>query len=88
MKKIILDGALMADRTAAHEHIAAALDFPAWYGKNLDALWDMLSTCGEVEIELINAPVLLNALDTYACRLLSCFYEADKEYENVSFRTL
>lgn len=86
--KIILDGALMTEKSAAHEHIAAAMNFPAWYGKNLDALWDMLSTCGEAEIELINAPALLNALDSYACRLLSCFYEAAEENKRLSFKVL
>ena len=88
MKKIILDGSLMTDKLAAHEHMARMLDFPAWYGKNLDALWDMLSASGELEIELINAPALLNSLDTYACRLLSCLYEADKENENIRFVVL
>lgn len=26
-----------------HERIRVALDFPEWYGANLDALWDLLS---------------------------------------------
>ena len=39
MEKIILDGAKMTDKTAAHEHIAEMMGFPQWYGNNLDALW-------------------------------------------------
>ena len=85
MKRIILDGALMTDRAAAHEHIAGAMDFPAWYGKNLDALWDMLSTFGEAEIELRSAPAMLNSLERYGCRLLSCFYEAAEETGRIKF---
>ena len=42
--KITLDGAKMTSRAAAHEHIAAEMAFPEWYGKNLDALWDMLGS--------------------------------------------
>lgn len=86
MKKVILDGAMMGEKTAAHEHIAVAMDFPGWYGKNLDALWDMLSACGDTEVELMNAPALLNALGDYACRLLGCFYEAAEENERLKFR--
>ena len=86
--KITLDGAKMTSRAAAHEHIAAEMAFPEWYGKNLDALWDMLAASGEMEIELINAPAMLNGMDSYACRMLSVFYEADKENENVSFRVV
>ena len=74
MKRIILDGSLMTDREAAHGHIAAAMGFPQWYGKNLDALWDMLSAYGEAEIELRCAPALLNSLERYGCRLLFQFF--------------
>lgn len=38
-----IDARLLTDKTAAHEYIARALDFPEYYGKNLDALADCLS---------------------------------------------
>lgn len=38
---ILLDG-----RTMTHESIAAALQFPAYYGANLDALHDCLTEIG------------------------------------------
>lgn len=76
MEKIILDGAKMTEKAAAHEHIAEALAFPEWYGNNLDALWDLLSEGNEREIELINSAALLNALGSYGCRLLQCFFDA------------
>ncbi len=85
MEKIILDGMEMTDKTAAHEHIARRLDFPGWYGNNLDALWDMLSEGAAREIELINSAAMLNALGTYGCRLLQCFFDAAAEDENVKF---
>ena len=39
-----------ADLPAVHQVLAEQLEFPAWYGHNLDALYDML--CGEPELEL------------------------------------
>lgn len=85
MQKIFLDGAKMTDKTSAHAHIAQAMAFPQWYGSNLDALWDMLSACGETAIELADAPALLNALQSYGCRLLKCFYDAAEENPRISF---
>lgn len=38
---IILDG--VVDEASFHDRIAAAAGFPAYYGSNLDALWDCLT---------------------------------------------
>ena len=40
MRTVILDGAALPDRAALHRRLAQALDLPAWYGRNLDALRD------------------------------------------------
>lgn len=85
MEKIILDGAKMTDKTAAHEHIAETMGFPQWYGNNLDALWDMLSERDKAEIELTCAAAMLNELGTYGCRLLSCFFDAAAENPRILF---
>lgn len=85
MDKIILDGRKMTDKTAAHEHIAEMMDFPQWYGNNLDALWDMLSERDGAEIELTCAAAMLNELGTYGCRLLSCFFDAAAENPRIVF---
>lgn len=76
MKNIILDGAKMTDRAAAYAHIAYELDFPAYFGNNLDALWDLLSTYGEAEVRLINSASLFNSLGAYGCRMIKCFFDA------------
>lgn len=86
MEKIILDGAKMTEKTAAHEHIAEMMGFPAWYGNNLDALWDMLSERDEADIELVNAAAMLGTLETYGCRLLSCFFDAAAENSRIVFK--
>lgn len=36
-----LDGALMTSPEALHDQLAETFDFPDYYGRNLDALWDL-----------------------------------------------
>ena len=52
MKKIVLEGKYLLDREIAHEYLKKALDFPEYYGKNLDALYDCLTDLGETVIEI------------------------------------
>ena len=47
MKIAYLSGKNIADRAALHTSIASQLDFPQYYGRNLDALYDLLSTVSE-----------------------------------------
>ena len=50
-----LDGTQMQDSTAAHDYLMEAMGFPAWYGKNLDALYDMLTAYGAPTMIFIEA---------------------------------
>lgn len=50
--KIILETARLQQRTPAHEYLHKQLGLPAYYGGNLDALYDCLSTMGETELVL------------------------------------
>ena len=47
MKEIILDSTALASRDAFHDAMAEALSFPDWYGRNLDALHDLLTALPE-----------------------------------------
>ncbi|MBQ2654242.1 MAG: barstar family protein [Methanobrevibacter sp.] len=58
-----LDGISIKER--GHDYIAEALNFPDYYGKNLDALYDCLCEIS-CEIELINASAVdKDIIDTF-----------------------
>ena len=60
MKKAVLDCAeLSASRERAHAHLKSELQLPDYYGKNLDALYDCLTSEAEgLEIVLESAGLL------------------------------
>ena len=58
MKYVFLDGEKIISNADLHECFAAALDFPEYYGKNLDALHDALTD--------ITEPVTVIAVNTAA----------------------
>lgn len=61
--KMQLDGKLI--KSDGHDYIKEALNFPDYYGKNLDALYDCLTEI-DCEIELINSEeVSDDILDTF-----------------------
>ena len=43
MRDCTLYGARIADLDALHAALSEGLGFPAWYGRNLDALYDLLT---------------------------------------------
>jgi ribonuclease inhibitor len=52
MKKITINGAEIHTAKDVHALLAVELDFGRYYGKNFDALWDMLKT-GERPLHII-----------------------------------
>ena len=74
MEFIIIDGRRMTSVEAAHEYLAHTLRFPAYYGRNLDALHDCLTDLNRgVWLILINGDVLRGNLGDYAEKLLRVF---------------
>jgi ribonuclease inhibitor len=66
-----LDFAVLTTLDAMHEALARDLRLPAHYGRNLDALWDCLTTDvkGPVEIVLRNAATAKPSLRAYVALL-------------------
>ena len=86
MQEYILDGAKMTDRSAAHTHMAEVFEFPDWYGKNLDALWDLL--CEKpvrFVVHIINWSQAEEGLEEYADKLMELFGDLVEEEEEFSF---
>lgn len=55
MKNITINCAQIASMAEFHESIARELNFPDWYGKNLDALHDCLtSICEDTEVTFLH----------------------------------
>jgi len=75
---IILDGRTMTSRNDAHDALARALCFPEYYGKNLDALWDLATTL-RAELTITHASAMQAALGTYGTKLLNTLREAAME---------
>lgn len=77
---VILDGRAMTDRSAAHSHLAQRLDLPAYYGRNLDALYDVLTEIGtDTELILEDPAAVIDHLGKYGEALLSAMQEAAEE---------
>ena len=75
MKKVILDCKKLFQRKQAHLYLAEMLDFPDYYGKNLDALYDCLTEIGECII-VLEGENFLRESDGYGAKVLKVFREA------------
>ncbi|MFJ5535382.1 barstar family protein [Streptomyces sp. NPDC093261] len=51
--RIEIDGAAIRSERDLHEFLSRALDFGPYYGANLSALWDRLSTDVERPVEIV-----------------------------------
>ena len=77
---VILDGKAMVDRVATHSHLAERLELPTWYGRNLYALYDVLTEIGEdTEIVLTDPAAAVEQMGKYGEALLATMQEAAEE---------
>ena len=84
MKEICLDGAEMPDKAAAHAYLKLKLDLPDYYGNNLDALWDCLSTDLSPKRIVITRPEMIaDNLGSYGESLIELFLEAARDRDNI-----
>lgn len=87
MRKAILNGKRMISREVAHAYLKRKLGFPDYYGRNLDALWDLLTTIHEpFEIRIFNRGSALEKMGEYGERLLSTIDEAADENPRITVR--
>jgi len=87
MIKVILNGKRMITKEKTHAYLKRKFDFPDYYGKNLDALWDLLSVWDkELLIVIINKEDIIENLSSYGSSLLKLFDELADENGNISVR--
>ena len=71
---------LMTDRKTVHEYLQHQLRLPAYYGKNLDALYDILTERGEETVlRVLESDRLESLLGSYGALLLSTLQEAAED---------
>lgn len=76
---IVLEGEKMLSRREAHEHLAEQLALPDYYGRNLDALYDVLTEReGPTRIIIRHGNTLLSWLGDYGKALIQTMLDADR----------
>lgn len=83
-KRIILDGREMSSRKRVHEYLQQRLDLPDYYGRNLDALKDCLTTDFTSQtIVISDAEAIEEQLGRYGKSLLRVFQAAAEENDHL-----
>lgn len=80
MREVILLGSMLSDPERAHTYLEEELDFPDYYGRNLDALYDCLSELKNVKIKI---DVDGNE-NEYLTRMLQVFEDVAEENEDIA----
>lgn len=91
MSKIVtvLNGHNMMNKKQVHDYLSERFNFPDYYGRNLDALYDLMSTYQQPEkliILLIYSEIMFDQLGEYGEKLVSVFEDANKINPNIDFR--
>lgn len=71
MREYTLPGSQITDKKELHRQLAAIMEFPEWYGYNLDALNDVLTDIGEdTRLIIIDSEMMKENLGEYHGKLL------------------
>jgi ribonuclease inhibitor len=84
MKEIRLNGAKMLDKASTHAYLKQKLDLPDYYGENLDALWDCLSTDFSLKkITIYKPAAIIEHLGSYGGSIIKLLEQAAEENEYI-----
>jgi len=83
-KRCVLSGKTVRSLGGFYDEIARQLSFPLHFGRNLDALWDVLVTDVEGPVELVwkDADLSRRAMGVDFERVLEVLLDAEKERED------
>ena len=74
--RIVLDAMRLQSKDEAHKYLRDALNFPEYYGGNLDALHDCLTEFDDIEIEFMNTDRVSGG---YFARVMNVFKDSAEE---------
>lgn len=84
MYQVTIDCAEIRDRESFHQVFAQRLRLPSWYGENLDALFDCLtSLTTPTTINLVGVQSMLNRLGGYGRAAINAIEAAERENSDV-----
>lgn len=82
---LFLDGREIESKEQLHCRIKTQLDLPDYYGENLDALWDLLSSeSDELLIRLIHQEDMIRSMGEYAESFLELLQDLKTENPKIS----
>lgn len=80
MKEIVLDLRGFEEKISLHRYLKEQMDFPFYYGANLDALHDMLtSETQDIAVRVLVPKEYTGAMADYLQRMRSVFEDAALE---------
>lgn len=79
MRKILLDFKVTGTPELVQDYLALVFDFPEHYGKNLDALYDMLTEMTEDTCVGIFKPEEGRPVNAYLKKVKRVFQDAEEE---------
>ncbi len=87
MRNIILDIRPFAEKIALHQYLKEHLDFSFYYGANLDALFDELTSTTEPTSIVLRYPAHpTGKLADYLPRLLAVFQDSARDNYNLNLQ--
>ncbi len=88
MKNIIIDCAEMTSKSALHDILAEKLGAPEYYGRNLDALYDVLTDLNDTRIILENSEALEENLGGYGELVITVMRDAAERNDGLEIEIL
>lgn len=86
MRKVFINVQKLKEKESAHPYLKKRLKLPEYYGHNLDALFDVLTSLGEeTTIYLMQEEV---EKESYAGKVVETIWEAAKENGKVKVKRL